>query len=137
MPEDAPNDVVMSLRTTPLSVSTSGPFVPSPGNGPAVSSGITGAQASALVDDGADAAADDGRRRDGAGRAGGEERADPGQAHQLEHAAAIDERRDVGLEALVVQVERLGRGGLAAGSVGRHGWAPEGALDDHEARRTT
>src|SRR3954447_2098613 len=31
----------MSLRTTPLSLSTSGPFEPSPGNGPPVSSGIT------------------------------------------------------------------------------------------------
>src|SRR5439155_468689 len=30
----------MSRRTTPLSVSTSGPFEPSPGYGPAVSSGI-------------------------------------------------------------------------------------------------
>ena len=30
----------MSLRTTPLSPSTSGPFEPSPGNGPPVSSGI-------------------------------------------------------------------------------------------------
>ena len=31
----------MSWRTTPLSVRTSGPLVPSPGNGPAVSSGMT------------------------------------------------------------------------------------------------
>ena len=31
----------MSLRTTPRSVSTFGPFVPSPGYGPAVSSGIS------------------------------------------------------------------------------------------------
>src|SRR5215207_2626797 len=30
---------VMSLRTTPFSASTSGPFEPSPGNGPPVSSG--------------------------------------------------------------------------------------------------
>src|SRR5664279_389091 len=30
----------MSRRTIPLSVSTSGPLEPSPGNGPAVSSGI-------------------------------------------------------------------------------------------------
>src|SRR5947207_13451975 len=30
----------MSFRTTPLWVRTSGPFEPSPGNGPAVSSGI-------------------------------------------------------------------------------------------------
>jgi hypothetical protein len=28
-------------RTTPFSLSTSGPLVPSPGNGPAVSSGIS------------------------------------------------------------------------------------------------
>ena len=32
---------VMSLRTMPLSVRTFGPFEPSPGNGPAVSSGIS------------------------------------------------------------------------------------------------
>ena len=32
---------VMSLRTTPLSASTFGPLEPSPGNGPAVSSGIS------------------------------------------------------------------------------------------------
>src|SRR5829696_4881882 len=32
--------VVMSLRTTPLSASASGPFEPSPGYGPAVSSGM-------------------------------------------------------------------------------------------------
>ncbi len=31
----------MSLRTTPVWDSTSGPFEPSPGNGPAVSSGMT------------------------------------------------------------------------------------------------
>ena len=35
------SSIVMSLRTTPLSASTSGPFEPSPGNGPPVSSGIT------------------------------------------------------------------------------------------------
>ena len=32
---------VMSWRTTPLSASTFGPLDPSPGNGPAVSSGIS------------------------------------------------------------------------------------------------
>jgi hypothetical protein len=32
--------LVMSLRTTPSIANTSGPFDPSPGNGPAVSSGI-------------------------------------------------------------------------------------------------
>src|SRR6476620_231244 len=36
-----PNELRMSLRTTPLSDRTSGPFEPSPGNGPAVSSGIS------------------------------------------------------------------------------------------------
>jgi hypothetical protein len=40
-PEAEPKLDVMSLRTTPLSVSAFGPFEPSPGNGPAVSSGIS------------------------------------------------------------------------------------------------
>src|SRR5204863_1930161 len=39
-PEYDPKLERMSRRTTPLSVSTFGPFEPSPGNGPAVSSGI-------------------------------------------------------------------------------------------------
>lgn len=39
-PPADPMLAVRSLRTTPLSARTSGPFVPSPGNGPAVSSGI-------------------------------------------------------------------------------------------------
>ena len=59
VPDEPPKLVVMSLRTTPLSVSTSGPLVPSPGNGPAVSSGMTGAHASPVAADaGDDAAAD-------------------------------------------------------------------------------
>src|SRR6185369_9338342 len=45
---DVPKLDRMSLRTTPLWVSTSGPFEPSPGKGPAVSSGIT-AQSVAVV----------------------------------------------------------------------------------------
>ena len=40
VPLASPKLVRMSLRTIPLSVSTFGPFVPSPGNGPPVSSGI-------------------------------------------------------------------------------------------------
>src|SRR6478752_5645926 len=40
-PDAEPNDVVRSLRTTPDSVSTFTPFDPSPGYGPAVSSGIS------------------------------------------------------------------------------------------------
>ena len=40
MPVDEPKLERMSLRTTPLWVSTFGPFEPSPGYGPAVSSGI-------------------------------------------------------------------------------------------------
>jgi hypothetical protein len=40
VPEAEPKLVVMSRRTTPLSLKTFGPFEPSPGNGPAVSSGI-------------------------------------------------------------------------------------------------
>jgi hypothetical protein len=39
----------MSLRTTPDSASASGPFEPSPGNGPAVSSGISAHAVSAEV----------------------------------------------------------------------------------------
>ena len=38
--DDDPKLAVMSLRTASLSVRTFGPFDPSPGNGPAVSSGI-------------------------------------------------------------------------------------------------
>jgi len=38
----------MSLRTTPLSVSALGPLEPSPGYGPAVSSGISSAAVVAL-----------------------------------------------------------------------------------------
>src|SRR4051812_32489898 len=48
-----PKLLVMSVRTTPDTVSTSGPLDPSPGNGPAVSSGIVSqlaADATAAVD---------------------------------------------------------------------------------------
>ena len=38
---DEPKLEVMSARTIPLSERTSGPLEPSPGNGPAVSSGMT------------------------------------------------------------------------------------------------
>src|SRR5215210_6424269 len=40
-PEASPKLLVMSRRTTPLSVRTFGPLEPSPGYGPAVSSGIS------------------------------------------------------------------------------------------------
>ena len=40
-PDASPKLFVMSWRTTPLSVRTFGPFEPSPGYGPAVSSGIS------------------------------------------------------------------------------------------------
>src|SRR4051812_11882575 len=40
----------MLLRTTPLCVSTLGPFVPSPGYGPAVSSGILEQLVTAVLD---------------------------------------------------------------------------------------
>ena len=54
----------MSARTTPLWLRTSGPFEPSPGNGPAVSSGMTAQSAAAALAAAeaaavADAAADD------------------------------------------------------------------------------
>src|SRR5215218_11520185 len=39
VPLAEPNDDVMSLRTTPVSVRALTPLLPSPGNGPAVSSG--------------------------------------------------------------------------------------------------
>src|SRR6187551_1202173 len=45
---DDPKLDVMSLRTMPLSVSTFGPLEPSPGNGPAVSSGISMHSAAAV-----------------------------------------------------------------------------------------
>src|SRR3954453_10130404 len=43
-----PNELRMSLRTTPLVPRASGPFEPSPGNGPAVSAGISVVQPPAL-----------------------------------------------------------------------------------------
>src|SRR5262249_23369252 len=54
VPAEPAKLVVMSFRTTPLAVRTSGPFVPSPGKGPAVSSGMAGAQASPAAADAAD-----------------------------------------------------------------------------------
>src|SRR5213075_3183702 len=50
----------MSLLTTPLWVRTSGPFEPSPGNGPAVSSGITAQSAPVVPPVVAPAAAEEG-----------------------------------------------------------------------------
>ena len=47
-PDPEPKLERMSLRTTPFWVRTFGPFVPSPGNGPAVSSGI-GAQLASVA----------------------------------------------------------------------------------------
>ena len=49
VPEYAPKLERMSARTTPLWLSTSGPFEPSPGNGPAVSSGMTTQSAAAAL----------------------------------------------------------------------------------------
>ena len=48
-PDAAPTLDLMSLRTMPLSVRTLGPFVPSPGYGPAVSFGIWAQLASVAV----------------------------------------------------------------------------------------
>src|SRR5690349_1858563 len=48
---DVPKLEVMSDRTIPLWFSTLGPLEPSPGNGPAVSSGITAQLASPVVAD--------------------------------------------------------------------------------------
>ena len=112
--------------------------MPSPGNGPAVSSGMTGAQASPVAPDAvgeeagasADAVADEvpGAHAATANIAG--------EAHELEHAAAVDQRGDVGLQALVIEVERLvvalddqrrpadGAGGRGVRADGGHGWAP-------------
>src|SRR6478609_1111115 len=50
VPVRSPKLERMSLRTTPLWLRTSGPFEPSPGNGPAVSSGITSQAASPTAD---------------------------------------------------------------------------------------
>ena len=76
VPEYAPKLERMSARTTPLWLSTSGPFEPSPGNGPAVSSGMTAqsaaaalaaAEAAAVADaDADDDAAEDDAPADGA-----------------------------------------------------------------------
>ena len=46
---EEPKLEVMSLRTTPLSVNTLAPLDPSPGYGPAVSSGISPADTSRLL----------------------------------------------------------------------------------------
>ena len=46
---EEPKLEVMSLRTTPLSVNTLAPLEPSPGYGPAVSSGISPADTSRLL----------------------------------------------------------------------------------------
>jgi hypothetical protein len=48
-PEAVPKLLVISLRTMPLSVSTFTPFEPSPGYGPAVSSGISVPAAAAVL----------------------------------------------------------------------------------------
>src|SRR5207244_9516934 len=50
---EVPKLDLISVRTTPLWVRMSGPFEPSPGKGPAVSSGMTSqfAAEAALVDD--------------------------------------------------------------------------------------
>src|SRR3954454_9762150 len=58
VPLDPPKLDRMSRRTMPLCSSTSGPLEPSPGNGPAVSSGISPG-AGVADDDAADDAADD------------------------------------------------------------------------------
>src|SRR5207342_3194961 len=49
VPEYSPKLERMSARTTPLWPRTSGPFEPSPGNGPAVSSGMTAQSAAAVL----------------------------------------------------------------------------------------
>src|SRR3954470_11674766 len=53
---DVPKLDRMSLRTTPLCVRTSGPLEPSPGNGPAVSSGRSVQSAAPAADPDAEAA---------------------------------------------------------------------------------
>ena len=49
MPEYGPKLERMSVRTMPLSVRTFGPLEPSPGNGPAVSSGTASVTVSPLL----------------------------------------------------------------------------------------
>ena len=126
----------MSLRTTPLWVRTSGPFEPSPGNGPAVSSGMTvqsaAAAAAARAGRGAGRGRGCRRRRGGGARAARREQAgaDAAEPDRLEHRAAGQERLDVERETLVEQglvgvVERpalegrVGSAGLSGRSSGR------------------
>ena len=120
----------MSLRTTPLWVSTLAPFDPSPGYGPAVSSGVSVSVPVA------------GRRRGGrggrtravaAGGAGqaarGERGGAGGAGEQTEQAAAGDERAEVELEAPVVVVVVIVVGGVRVhgSSVRRPTWEPAGS----------
>jgi hypothetical protein len=51
-PDAPPTLVVMSLRTMPLMLSAFTSFEPSPGNGPAVSSGIAAEAPAAPIDRG-------------------------------------------------------------------------------------
>ena len=121
----------MSWRTTPLCSRMSGPLEPSPGYGPAVSSGMSAQlAASALAEAAAVAAALE--LRAGAGRAGGDPDGDPAEAEDLQHLAAIDEGHDVELEALVD--DRLGRVGQRPALVGRGGGVASVEADDVEMR---
>ena len=98
----------MSLRTTPLWLRTSGPFEPSPGNGPAVSSGMT-AQLAPAARRGGGARARGWRRAGARGATRDHEQAggDPTEAEQLEDPTAVKgaevvDEAPVGLVGLVV-----------------------------------
>ena len=98
VPDEPPKLDRMSLRTMPLSVSTFGPFEPSPGKGPFVSSGMTSHSAAAVVAPAVevppakvDPEVPIGLGVSTAARAGGHSNGGGGEAHQAQHAAPIDE----------------------------------------------
>ena len=78
----------MSLRTTPLSASAFGPLEPSPGNGPAVSSGIEEARSSVVAVAACSLAATRGERR-GQPAADHAERAAPVQPRKIVSEAEV------------------------------------------------
>ena len=77
----------MSLRTIPSSVSTLTPLVPSPGNGPPVSSGIS-AVAVGIVE--SDRSGEEAGGIDAAGGEPGDTEAEPGAAQKPKGAPAIE-----------------------------------------------
>ena len=120
----------MSLRTTPHCVSTLAPFDPSPGYGPAVSSGVS---VSVPLPDAVVVVVRGRTRPVAAGRAGeaarGERGGAGGAGEQTEQPAAGDERAEVELQAAVVVVVVIVVGGVRVhgSSVRRSSWEPAGS----------